>query len=724
MNTQNKLKKLLRELTLQNNELEVNLKKLQKEKEELSVFLNQIQNSRSFRLATFIRKAYRKVKLSRPLHPKQSQSYQSNLEENKNPCSCLQTESQEAFFLNFLVKSEKFDSILTAFSKKLISNTGIGVCVCKDKLELKSFLKSVKRSSIQHLIYHINILLFVPELLIQEEDTEEIIYAETGEQGGGKLIVSEVNINVFDFELQGHSLEKFETSLINYLESFFPGHYILDVGAKKSFFDLPRLPLGRFEEIEKNGCFELEDVILLRFFASLPKDNVIALGSYQFFQRDGNSYFSGGAERYYLDLNEICRKENRQLILFQYGDFNWLRFYDHLLVVGVNDKNKTGSYDEFIKAFYKNSEKASLRICSPFDMAQKSRVPTIGISHGIFWDHPASQYFDGKKFWENNERIISSIDNCDEVVSVDTNTANWFQTIDYVGAQSIHYIPNYVDTEVFRRREEKRSSEIIKITYPRRLYAPRGLYLALKAADIILAKYPNTVFHFVGKGYEEDLAEIRKIQEKWPGRVECFSLSPDLMWKAYEDSDISLIPTLHSEGTSLSCLEAMSSENAVVATRVGGLPDLVLSDYNGLLIEPNAESLVNGIEQLILDTQFRKRLQKNARAVALSFNKQKWEKKWSTLMNEVLMEKGPSVQTLNNKKKIKLKIKEDDGEQPTINTIFSPRRVKLILELLKQGHFLFIQTSNQNLRKASYERLQFINPDDDIYFSFDEELEL
>lgn len=93
-------------------------------------------------------------------------------------------------------------------------------------------------------------------------------------------------------------------------------------------------------------------------------------------------------------------------------------------------------------------------------------------------------------------------------------------------------------------------------------------------------------------------------------------------------------------------------------------------------------------------------------------------------MNEVLMEKGPSVQTLNNKKKIKLKIKEDDGEQPTINTIFSPRRVKLILELLKQGHFLFIQTSNQNLRKASYERLQFINPDDDIYFSFDEELEL
>lgn len=698
----------LKELSRKNSQLQNSLKILQKKNEELSIHLSQIQGSRSFRLASFLREIYRKVNPKRLLNLTETRNVSSSFEDELSNSKSREGFS-ESVLKDWLVNSENFEGIIRKFCKNINSDMGIAVMVCLNQSEVKSLFGYINKTSLQQPSLNLNLLVFAPHEVLCE--------------GGDRNLDPKLNIEIFGFKLLEKSLKNFQKSLVEYLDSFFSGYYLLNIGYCNLPSEWGHLPLFGMGRIEQKGCAELDDIKFLHFFSSLPKDNVIALGSYQFFQRDGNSYFSGGAERYYLDLNEICRKKNRQLVLFQYGDFNWLRFYENLVVLGVNNKEKGDTYDDFIKAFYLNSENASLRICSPFEMAQPSSVPTIGISHGVFWDNPASQYLDGKKFWENNRRIIRSIYNCDEVVSVDTNTANWFQTIDYSAAQSIRYIPNYVDTNIFKKNEHKKSSNIIKITYPRRLYSPRGLYLALEAADIILSRYPNTVFYFIGKGYEEDLTEIRKMQDKWPRRIECFSLPPDQMYRAYEDSDITLIPTLYSEGTSLSCLEAMSSENAVVATRVGGLPDLVLSEHNGLLIEPNAESLVNGIEKLILDVELRERLQKNARAVAFCFNKQKWENKWGCLINELLKEKESSVRPVGSREKIRVKLKNEKSEA-LFNNILSADRVRIILDLLKQGHFLFISTANQELRKLSFERLQFINPDDDIYFSFDKELEI
>ena len=58
------------------------------------------------------------------------------------------------------------------------------------------------------------------------------------------------------------------------------------------------------------------------------------------------------------------------------------------------------------------------------------------------------------------------------------------------------------------------------------------------------------------------------------------------MPQVYRYADIVLIPTKAAEGTSLSCLEAMASGRAVIAGCVGGLSDLIVDGYNGLLLRP------------------------------------------------------------------------------------------------------------------------------------------
>ena len=66
----------------------------------------------------------------------------------------------------------------------------------------------------------------------------------------------------------------------------------------------------------------------------------------------------------------------------------------------------------------------------------------------------------------------------------------------------------------------------------------------------------------------------------------------------YADADIFVLPSI-SEGSPKVIPEAMAKGLPIIATRVGGLPELIENGVNGILIEPHdAVSLSDAIEYL------------------------------------------------------------------------------------------------------------------------------
>ena len=74
----------------------------------------------------------------------------------------------------------------------------------------------------------------------------------------------------------------------------------------------------------------------------------------------------------------------------------------------------------------------------------------------------------------------------------------------------------------------------------------------------------------------------------------------------YASSDLVLLPSL-SENFPVVALEAMSSGKPVIASRVGGIPELVRHNENGILVSPgNVEQLVEALLQLLENQSLRK----------------------------------------------------------------------------------------------------------------------
>jgi glycosyltransferase involved in cell wall biosynthesis len=200
------------------------------------------------------------------------------------------------------------------------------------------------------------------------------------------------------------------------------------------------------------------------------------------------------------------------------------------------------------------------------------------------------------------------------------------------------YIPNYVDTELFRPGE-RAADGMIEVLYPRRFDPYRGIYLMQEIVPGMLQNYPNLRFNFaIDQTYDH-------FTSAWLGwlesqlhraRIRYQHYPMDQMPSAYNAADIVVIPSISSEGTSLSALEAMACGKAIVSSNIGGLSNLILPNFNGKIVNPTVNALQAAIEEYINSEPERKMHGKNARRVVeTAFTKKLWERQWTRLIQAV-----------------------------------------------------------------------------------------
>ena len=146
-----------------------------------------------------------------------------------------------------------------------------------------------------------------------------------------------------------------------------------------------------------------------------------------------------------------------------------------------------------------------------------------------------------------------------------------------------------------------------------RLSQEKGQADFLTALDILRRK-TSLPFHavLVGDGPEQTKLEALRAKLRLESLVTMAGLQHD-MRPYYAIATMVVMPS-HSEGSPNVLLEAMAAGVPVVATRVGGVPEIATDRETALLTDPrNPESLATAIAQMLEDAALRSRLADRAR---------------------------------------------------------------------------------------------------------------
>ena len=161
----------------------------------------------------------------------------------------------------------------------------------------------------------------------------------------------------------------------------------------------------------------------------------------------------------------------------------------------------------------------------------------------------------------------------------------------------------------------------------------RGTRIFSEATECLLSKYPDVSFTFAGEGPEEQWLRAKFTDVN---RVRFTKYMPDEALDIHLKHDIAVIPSIASEGTSNSVAEAMGAGCTIVATAVGGITNMVIDHYNGLLTMPNSKSLLHALSSLVTNPSLREELGYRAYETArTAFCRELWEERWRSVLTKI-----------------------------------------------------------------------------------------
>lgn len=178
-----------------------------------------------------------------------------------------------------------------------------------------------------------------------------------------------------------------------------------------------------------------------------------------------------------------------------------------------------------------------------------------------------------------------------------------------VPAEKRVFIPNGVDsarhTPVSDDRKQELRAELSLpvhetiVAYAGRLVPEKRVDHLLKIWDDLCSKFPHLHLLILGEGSEEArLKQMNVSGVQFTGQV-------DDAGRYLQASDLFVLPS-STEGLSNSMLEAMSCGLPVLATAVGGAPDVIQHNVSGFLIPPDdVDALQRGLNTLLEDRSLR-----------------------------------------------------------------------------------------------------------------------
>ena len=218
------------------------------------------------------------------------------------------------------------------------------------------------------------------------------------------------------------------------------------------------------------------------------------------------------------------------------------------------------------------------------------------------------------KYWMEKKVILDADSISAPSLAVVNLTNQWIKVIE---KRHIRIIPNPINPHFFS--PQKQNGIDGQIIFVGRLERNKGAHIILQVMPLVLNKSASAVFRIIGADSTDadGISWQQKIRESLTmvdnSRISFEELSRKQIVDLYNSSAIFIMPSIW-ENSPYALLEAMSCAVPIIATNVGGIPEIVQHMISGLLVEPESPiNLANAIITLVADQDLRKKMGAQAR---------------------------------------------------------------------------------------------------------------
>lgn len=198
-------------------------------------------------------------------------------------------------------------------------------------------------------------------------------------------------------------------------------------------------------------------------------------------------------------------------------------------------------------------------------------------------------------------------------------------------SRKIYIVPNGIDLVEFKGVAIKSDNDTAGkiILFVGSLYPIKGVKYLLMAMKNIHEEMPDACLIIVGDGGEREQLEALSIQMRIQNYIQFVGRVPHKKVLTFmHQADVFVLPSL-SEGLPNVIIEAMACGLPIVASRVGGIPDIIEDGVNGFLVNPeSSDEIANRILMLLQNSEIKERIINNNIKKAEIFN-------WVTIIEKL-----------------------------------------------------------------------------------------
>jgi glycosyltransferase involved in cell wall biosynthesis len=157
-----------------------------------------------------------------------------------------------------------------------------------------------------------------------------------------------------------------------------------------------------------------------------------------------------------------------------------------------------------------------------------------------------------------------------------------------------------IDVAKYSSIIKKQRSDKVRFTFIGRFSLHKGINLILDALDLIQFR-DRVEVNLVGTGELTAYLQQRVQKSGLPSVRFWGMVDNGRIEEVYRETDVLILPSIWPENQPVTITEAMASRTPVIASAIGGIPELVTNEYNGYLFRPgSAEELAEKMSEFVI----------------------------------------------------------------------------------------------------------------------------